>query len=293
MSRLLKNYPKYYEGIIEIDELCKVEDNMLSEISNDIKIVNDNQFVLTSNEVGIKAYENILQIVPDTKLESLDFRRRRILNRISVSLPFTLKFLRKKLDEIVGKNNYKIYFDYNNHTLYIESSAKDQQWFGEIYITINNIKPCNIVFINKPLNNHMIFANEDISANDAIYNYTLGAKWVLGKEEFRIIKDKGGVKLTTVSSLKRDLFVDIIDFIISDIAKVKINNTLDITNINVTTNGDLGTIEYTISKDDNISEVTNIKIYNADDELLSESTVYVPVINDLILKHNFRVKEGV
>ena len=76
--------------------------------------------------------------------------------------------------------------DFNNYTLYVESSALNQNWYQELEFTINLIKPCNIIFTNVPLTALLIAINEEISYRTVQWNYLLG-QWRLGAFPFATI----------------------------------------------------------------------------------------------------------
>jgi len=101
-SRKASSYvPQIYKGFTEMEDLIAVEDNILDEAENEKKNLEDNQYVLTANEYGIEQYEDMLDIIPNPAVETLQFRRDRIINRLSMTPPFTFRFLKKKLDEII------------------------------------------------------------------------------------------------------------------------------------------------------------------------------------------------
>ena len=213
-----------------MEDLIAVEDNILDEAENEKKNLEDNQYVLTANEYGIEQYEDMLDIIPNPAVETLQFRRDRIINRLSMTPPFTFRFLKKKLDEIIGVGKWKAYIDFSTYTLYVESSANNQIWFEEILITMTNLKPANIVFINQPLITQGLVMSGEISYSTMQYNYVLGVSWVLGALPFLSYIDKGAIKLSNVSSLKDDLFQDVATFTASDIATVLLNDSLSISN---------------------------------------------------------------
>ena len=95
-------------------------------------------------------WEQIFDIVPNLDTESLGFRRVRVLNRVSTRPPFTLGFLYQKLDELIGAGAWTVRVDYPNYTIYIESSAENQQYAAEVAYTINRTKPAHIVYVNTP-----------------------------------------------------------------------------------------------------------------------------------------------
>lgn len=293
-SRKASSYvPQIYKGFTEMEDLIAVEDNILDAAENEKKNLEDNQYVLTANEYGIEQYEDMLDIIPNPAVETLQFRRDRVINRLSMTPPFTFRFLKKKLDEIIGVGKWKAYIDFSTYTLYVESSANNQIWFEEILITMTNLKPANIVFINQPLITQGLVMSEEISYNTMQYNYVLGVSWVLGALPFLSYIDKGAIKLSNVSSLKDDLFQDVATFTASDIATVLLNDSLSISNfVTKQASANIVDIEYNVLASQ-IQTITNIKLKNSSGDVLSEAVVYVPLLEDVLMKHTITVKEEI
>lgn len=294
MSNLKKYLPKYYNGVLEAVALIVAENVLFDLVGGDTKTVKDNQYVLTADSNMIKEYENILSIIPNLVTESLQFRRARIINRLSTKPPFSLGFLFGKLDEIVGVGKWDAYVDYATQTLYVESSAANQVWFHEIYVTINQIKPANIIFINKPLVVADINVSEEVSYTQSVFHYKLGTSWVLGKKPFRTFEDRGLVKMANIPSIKPKLLNDIAGFAASDISKVRINGSLVITSFTLkSASQNIATIEYEVGMGTNITEITKVELLDSTDVVLTDAAIYVPVLDGALMKHNILIKEGV
>lgn len=293
-SRKASSYvPRIYSGFTEMESLISSEDSILDNAEAAKKNLENNQFVLTASEYGIEQYENMLGIIPNPATETLQFRRDRIINRVSMTPPFTFRFLKKKLDEIIGVGKWKAYIDFSTYTLYVESSANNQIWFEEIIITMSNLKPANIVFINQPLITQGLVMSEEMSYSTMQYNYVLGVSWVLGAKPFRSYIDKGAIKLSNVSSLQSSLFNDVANFTASDIASVLLNDSVVISSfVTKQASANLVDIEYDVLASQ-VQSITNIKLKNSSGEVLSEAVVYVPLLEDVLMKHTITVKEDI
>lgn len=293
-SRKISSYvPHIYRNFLEINVLVAVEDEIFDIAEAEKHKLESSQFVLIADEDGIAKYEDILGIIPNLLTESLEFRRDRIINRISLTTPFTFRFLKNRLDETIGEGKWSAYIDFDNYTLYVESSATDQTWFEEIRITIGNIKPANIVFINKPFITKRLVMSENISYNTYQYNYLLGVSWALGSKPFVNFTDKGVIKLANVSSLKAELFNTVATFTADEITSVLLNDTVVIDAFDLKqASNNIANIEYTVFTGQ-LNTITNIKLRDSSNNTLSESVVYVPLADDVLMKHTIVVKEGV
>lgn len=105
---LAKYYPIIYKGVLETDQLVATENKLFEEVEQLTLEVEQNQFILTANARGLAVYENMLNIIANPQSDSIQFRRERIINRLSTAPPFTIRELRNKLDQLLGEDNYII-----------------------------------------------------------------------------------------------------------------------------------------------------------------------------------------
>lgn len=284
-------FPSVYNGVLEISVLSETDDVLLDQALAKLERTQLNQFILTADEETISVYEKMFSILANPTTETLQFRRERILNRMSLQPPFTMRWLQNKLDEIIGVGKWNAYVDYANRTLYIESFVVNQQWFNELRITINRIKPCNLVFVNKPLIMADVVANETIVSATQHYNYILG-QWQLGQEPFATTDSEEVIKLPIVKSINPNLLADIASFSATDIVAVRLNGSVKLSNF--TTKAGQGTatiVEYEV-KPAQTSEITQIELLGTGDRVLTASAVYIPVTEAVICKHAINFKEG-
>lgn len=284
-------FPSVYDGVLEISVLSETDDVLLDRALAKLERAQLNQFILTADEETISVYEKMFSILANPTTETLQFRRERILNRMSLRPPFTMRWLQNKLDEIIGVGKWSAYVDYANRTLYIESFVVNQQWFNELRITINRIKPCNLVFVNKPLIMADVVANETIVSATQHYNYVLG-HWQLGQKPFITIDPEEVIKLPSVKSINPNLLADVASFSATDIVAVRLNGSVKLSDF--TTKAVQGTttiVEYEV-KPAQASEITQIELLGTGDRVLTASAVYIPVTEAVICKHAINFKEG-
>lgn len=284
-------FPSVYNGVLEISVLSETDDVLLDQSLAKLERAQLNQFILTADEETISVYEKMFSILANPTTETLQFRRERILNRMSLQPPFTMRWLQNKLDEIIGVGKWNAYVDYANRTLYIESFVVNQQWFNELRITINRIKPCNLVFVNKPLIMADVVANETIVSATQHYNYILG-QWQLGQEPFATTDSEEVIKLPSVNSINPNLLADVASFSATDVVAVRLNGSVKLSNF--TTKAGQGTttiVEYEV-KPAQASEITQIELLGTGDRVLTASAVYIPVTEAVICKHAINFKEG-
>lgn len=293
MSDLKQYLPWLYKDIVEMNALMDTEDSLFSKLMDEYIRGRDNQYILTADEYGIRIFEDIINIVPDPSTETLDFRRQRLINRFRTQPPFTFRWLQGKLNEIIGVGKWNAWVDNENYTLYIESSAEDQKWFQEISITVNNTKPANIIFINRPLVVHDVLTNETINLKELIWNYRLGTIWKLGDKPFISYNDKGVIVLATTPSIQQAMLNKLATLSATEIAKVRINGTYIITDFEVkSASANVVTVQYYVVPKSGITNVTRIELLDSANNVLTRSNVYVPLVLGVNLKHTILVKEG-
>lgn len=283
--------PLWYREILDYQELCQTEKAQFDALAAEITGVADNFFFQTMDESAVSMWEQIFEIVPNPDTESLAFRRARALNRISTRPPFTLGFLYQKLDELIGPGAWTVTVDYPNYTIYIESSAENQQYATEVAYTINRIKPAHIVYVNTPYTRTGLLLSETIELSQRVYNYKLGA-WGLGVLPFAVEQSQGVIKMPTTPSIQAALLNDTANFVSGDIASARINGTIAISELNKSVEGSTLEVTYTVAQSQT-EAITSAELLDSEGNVLTSSAVYVPVSGSTIMKHIIPVSEGV
>ena len=283
--------PALYENIVEMRDIISAEEMEMDIARREMSAAFANTFVLTSDESGVIMFEKMLNIMANVQTEDLEFRRERVLNRISMSPPFTFRFLGQKLDEIIGAGAWASYVDFENYTLYVESSAENQNWYSEMEFTINRLKPCNMVFINVPRTSRVINLSEEISYTSLKWWYRLGS-WRLGQHPISTMDGGGIIKMPGVKSIQQALLNDTANSILEDISYVVINDEILVSDFKLRqVSENVVSLEYEVTSD-MTQLITNIKLMRADDTVLTQAAVYVPVTQTVVSKHVITVKAG-
>lgn len=290
-TELCKQLPPWYREVLDYQQICQTETAQFEALAQEITGVADNFFFQTMGLDGIEMWEQIFHIVPNPQTEDLEFRRYRVLNRITTKPPYTLGFLYQKLDELIGPGLWEVTVDYPNYTLYIESSAQNQNYATEVAFTINRIKPAHIVYVNTPFIQSGLLLSEQIERLIRTYNYKLGS-WSLGALPFATDGENEVVKLPETSSIQNAMLEAVADFVSGDVASARINGTISITSLNKSVEGNTLTITYTVAAAQT-TEITSVALLDAEGNTLTSSEVYVPVGDSIVMKHTIPVNEGV
>lgn len=289
-TNLIEYLPRWFRDVLEFQALCQTETEQLEGLAEAMGAVADNFFFQTMDVGAIGQWEQIFGII-SAPSESLSFRRARLLNRVSTRPPFTLTFLQERLDALIGPGEYTIQVDYPNYTLYVESAAQNQDYAMEIAVTINTIKPCHIVYINRPLLTAGMLASEEIDLTKTVYNYKLGS-WALGVNPFASDQGLGVIKMASQPSIQPDFLSGLADFAANDPASVRINKNITISDLNKSASGNQGTVTYTVTESQ-AAVVTLVELLDAGGKVLTSSGVYVPITGSAQFKHIFTIKEGI
>lgn len=182
-NRISKYWQVIFQNIEEYQQIANTETIELDRLEAAIQQVLDNAFVLTSDEQSIKRREKELNIQADTSTETLDFRKQRILNRYQTHPPFTLRWLQRQLDRLVGEGMTIVSVDYANRILFVTANIDDAPVFNEVQHLVETVKPANMIYQQLTSVRDVIGLEERIKKQDVIWNYVLGS-WNLGQKPF-------------------------------------------------------------------------------------------------------------
>lgn len=287
---LLALLQPWYREVLDYQQICGAEAGQFTALADRIRNVGDNFYFQTMNEAAVLKWEQIFDIVADPTTESLDFRRARLLNRMGIKPPFTMPFLYQKLDELIGPGQWMVEMDYASYTLYIECAADNQEWAIEIAYMLGRIKPAHIVYINRPYIADELQLAEEVQLMRRRYNYKLGA-WGLGALPFSQEEFAGVIKMASTPSLTNDLLAGVAGFVADDVAAAVLNGTIVVTDLTKEQTGNVLTVSYSVTAAET-SAVNSIALQDKEGKILTQATVYVPVTEQIMIKHNITVNEG-
>lgn len=183
-ERILQYLPAYYRGILDVVELAETEDIELDLMAAAVQRLFDDQFVETSDLQAIKRREAMLGIQADPTTESLEFRKKRILNRYQTKPPFTIRWLQQQLDQLVGQGMTIVSVDVEEFILYVTTNIENANIFHEVLHTIQTVKPANLIYQQNTSLLDVIGLEEHISRQTITWNYKLDGSWDLGEEPY-------------------------------------------------------------------------------------------------------------
>lgn len=290
--RLIDLLPPWYADVLDYQAICEAEQPMFDGIQAAAAQMLLNMGWLTMDIDAVKLWESALQIMPDPTIESLDFRRFRILNRISTKPPYTKRFLEQKLDKMIGAGLWGLDIDYANYTIYIESNAQDQAYSQEVEFTVNHIKPAHIAYVHRGVIIKDILVNEGIVAGEwGDWNYKLGS-WQLGLLPFREIVNEEVLKTASQTSVQPAMLNLLAGYTSDDVVSARINGTVNITDITKSVSANTLTVTYDVLPAQ-ASEVTSAELLAEDGTVLFSATgIYMAITDQVNIKHTINIEEG-
>lgn len=193
-DRILNYWPDFYKEIADFIALADAQTPEVEGIEKAVQQLFDDQFVMTSSPQAIERREKMLGIQADPANESLDFRKKRILNRYQTKPPFTIRWLQQRLNELVGLGLVVVDVDVQNFILYVRADIDDAAVFKEVNHTVLTVKPANLIY------NQQTEINEGITLQENIYKSTLrrmtglSTTWQLGITPFAIRGEEEQIK---------------------------------------------------------------------------------------------------
>lgn len=292
-----EHLPPWYREVLDYQQMCQTEEQQFALLAEEINRVADNFFLQTMDYETVQLWENVFHITANPATESLQFRRERIINRISMRPPYTLGFLYQMLDRLIGEGQWTVEVDYPNYALYIEAGAEGESYWQELTYTVNHIKPAHITYISRPLIRTGILMSEEVRSAHFEWNYYLGS-WALGAEPFADETDVEVVKTANINSIQPAMLNGVANFASGDVAYVQINGGIDIGTINkaVTPAQYVGgaatlTVSYNVTTT-MTDAVTSVALMDANGNALTSMNVYVPVTETVNLQHTILIQEG-
>lgn len=186
MSNLMKYLPELYADIQDFCEIAQTESSEIEVVVTAVQKLFDDQFVETASIQAIKRREQMLGIRADSTKESLDFRRKRLINRYSTKPPFTVRYLQSRLDLLAGEGRATVEIDEQNYILKVTLDVPNAAYFKEIEYTIHSIKPANIVYHQATSLLDSIGLEEHMKGTPLIRQTRLGTGWKLGQTPFAV-----------------------------------------------------------------------------------------------------------
>lgn len=193
-NRLMAQLPEFYHDILDFIELTETQESEVISVEQAINQLFDNQFVMSSNERAVRRRERMLGIQADPTRETLDFRKKRLVNRYSTKPPFTMRYLQERLDFLVGQGRAITSVDPQSFVLRVTAGIEDAALFKEVEHTVKSIKPANVLYQQETALGDTLVFSERISMRTLTRETRLSTLWRLGRTPFAVGSEEVIVK---------------------------------------------------------------------------------------------------
>ena len=143
---LVNHLPPILRPIYDFRGLCDANGMEVGTLYSHVKQLLDNQFIATASSDMIAKWEKYMRITPNAT-DTLEERKFRILARLNDLPPYTDTYLEKKLDELCGKNCWRIFRDYDKYELTIQLTAGTPANTKTVSDLLRQIIPANMKLV--------------------------------------------------------------------------------------------------------------------------------------------------
>ncbi|MGW8381290.1 putative phage tail protein [Streptococcus parasuis] len=145
---LIEHLPLFIQQFREIKSIMDAENPEFQLVIDESEKIKNNQFIETSDLVGISKFEKLLNIVPlaDDTLES---RISRIMTRWNDVVPYTYKALVQKLVQLCNGLNFTIDKNFNEYKMEIITHLELSGQVDDLQYLLGYMIPVNIELTSK------------------------------------------------------------------------------------------------------------------------------------------------
>lgn len=144
MSKINNYLPKILQDIVEFKIINEDLDVELGLLQKYINGVGTEPLIQEASAYGVEHWEKVLGILPKDS-DSLEVRRFRVYNILISKLPYTVRWLRNKLVDLVGnKTGFTLNVSNTDYVITITLSGLNTYLMSEIYKNLRDAVPCNM-----------------------------------------------------------------------------------------------------------------------------------------------------
>lgn len=147
----------------EFKEITAAEDPWMDNIQGLAGKILDNAFIQDCDIQGIKRYENMLGLMPDTA-SGLEERKQAVLMHLNNKPPYTYRTLLKKLEVLYGAGNYEVSGDLTRYIINVRVHSELRGQKKVVETMLGWFLPVNMEFtaVNEVLRHFIINITEEM-----------------------------------------------------------------------------------------------------------------------------------
>ncbi len=143
----MAHLPDFYQGIREFEALARTENATFQQLAEDNAQDLADAFVLTASEASIAIWEAEIGIRADPSSETLEFRRKRLINRYTTKPPFPIRWLERQLTELLGEGFRKATRDDDVEILFVHANLDSYPVLREFDATVEIVLPLSMQYV--------------------------------------------------------------------------------------------------------------------------------------------------
>lgn len=140
LSELL---PQVYKQISDYRAMVNSSGRELHKLYEKLTESFNNQFISTSSLEAIRKWENRFGITP-RGTDTLEERRFRVLAKLSDFPPYTEQYLVKRLNDLCGVGNWRMFTDYESYRLVVQITLESLANNETVLNVVREIVPANL-----------------------------------------------------------------------------------------------------------------------------------------------------
>jgi hypothetical protein len=172
---LMEQLPDWFKPVLEYIELMKAYGTELDGLDANARLVYYNQFIQTCDVKTMSVWERLFGLTVQTG-DTIEFRRSRLLQKFSQTLPYTIWDLRARLTELFG-NDYTLTVNPQTCTITIIVTSDRYGAIDLLYGLIWDVVPAHLrVNANQQITNlsQSILATGTFCLSTRINNIGIG-----------------------------------------------------------------------------------------------------------------------
>lgn len=140
---LMAYLPEYLKEYKELEKTLKAQQPEMQKLAETVECVKNNQFITTADEEGIRKFETMLEVTALDN-DTLENRKFRVLSRWNNTIPYTASVLRKRLENLCGKDGYQLEIMHLESKMKVRVALTNKKNYGMVEEMLQEVIPANI-----------------------------------------------------------------------------------------------------------------------------------------------------
>ena len=145
MADIKSYFPDILKEVKEFKLIDEAESPELLFLWEETEKIFNNQFIVTSDETGVKMIEDMLGLKPKAT-DTLQERKFKILTKYNEDIPYTIGKLNEVLATLCGKNGFKLEINRNAFYINVKVELVNKKNVDAVNETLERMVPANMLF---------------------------------------------------------------------------------------------------------------------------------------------------